>query len=72
MVGEIFRTGGLIADVPIESVLQTNVVDFHVEFEGADAAALLYLRGAVGRNGLADGVSDLAFEMHQGGVLGDY
>jgi hypothetical protein len=30
-MGEVFRTGALVSDVPVEPIFKTNIVNFDIE-----------------------------------------
>lgn len=68
---KVLRIRSLVTDIPIESVLQANVVNLYIQLEGFDATRDLRLVGAIARNSLADGVLDVAFKMSQSGILRD-
>jgi hypothetical protein len=69
--GKIFRTGTLISNIPIKSILEADVVYLDVKFQRAKTGRLRRLVGTMAGDSLANGVANVAFKVRQSGVFSD-
>jgi hypothetical protein len=72
VVCKIFRNSIFIVYVPIETIFETNTIDFHIQLECTDTTCSLLFWVPIARNSFTNSVSNLTFKVNQRWVFCDY